>query len=120
MDNEHLRQTTITSLATAVVTLAGFIAYQAISPPPDPRPDPYTGTQGNELRLELESKIAAHEKSCGARLTANDRRLEQILSVQAEIWQTISHLPPERWRRRIEALEIVVIKKVDPDYDVPD
>jgi len=116
MDNEHLRQTTIGSLATAVVTLTGFILYQQINPPRD---DPFRGEQATELRRELESKILAHEKSCSNRMATIERRLDQMDQAERELWAVVSALPPDEFEDRVRRLEFWVIKQ-DNTYTVPD
>lgn len=114
INGEHWRQTTIGSLATAIVTIAGMVGYFQVNPVRD---DPFTGRQANELRRELEGKLADQKKSCEQRLAVIERRDEQLGAALNEVWRTIEALPPDTFENRVDelaervrALEIYTVK----------
>lgn len=103
-NGEAWQRTAIGSLVSAAVTLGGVLGYFQVSPP---RPDPFTGAEAESLRREIKMDIQ--------RLEDRAFTLEDNIG---DVWSALSILPPDRWRRRIEALEIEAIKK-NPNYDVP-
>ena len=106
----------MSSLITAALTVGAMMGYWQVNPPRD---DPFRGTQANELRLELERKIAETERRLVQRMMIIERTDENIAATQREMWSIIQTLPPDRWRRRIEGIEIWIIKQ-DETYDVPE
>ena len=106
----------MSSVVTAVMTAGAMIGYWQVNPPRD---DPYRGAQANELRLELERKIFEAERRLASRMVVIERTDQTIQETQQEMWNVIQSLPPERWQRRIEAIEVWIIKK-DQDYTPPD
>ena len=106
----------MSSVITAAITAGAMIGYWQVNPP---RPNPFTSVDATELRRELEQKIAESERRMIQRMVIIERTDRTIQESQLEMWNIIQTLPPDRWRRRIEALEIWIIKK-DGSYDVPE
>ena len=119
-NGEAWKRMGMSSMVTAALTVGAMMGYWQVNPPRD---DPYRGSQASadqkELRLELERKISEVERRMVQRMAVMDRRAENILTTQREMWTVIQTLPPDRWRRRIEGIEIWIIKQ-DDTYDVPE
>lgn len=111
------RRTVIPSLLTAVITSSGLIGYWQINPP---RPDPFTGEEATELRLEIEAKLERQRRELIGRMINMETDDQYLAKQQQEMWQALAKLPPERWQRRIEALEDWALKSGDPNYQKPD
>ena len=111
------RRTGISSLLTALITSSGLIGYWQINPP---RPDPFTGEEATELRLELETKLEKQRRDLIGRMINIETDDQYLLQQQQEIWKALALLPPERWQRRIEALEDWALQSGDPNYEKPD
>ena len=109
------QRTAMGSLVSAVATLGGVIGYLQINPP---RPDPFTGAQAESLRREIKMDIQRYQAEIETEILRLENRQFGSEENIGDIWRAMSVLPPDRWRRRIEALEIEAIKK-NPDYDVP-
>ncbi len=106
----------MSSVITAAITAGAMIGYWQVNPP---RPNPFTSIDANTLRLEMERKIAESERRMVQRMTVIERNDENMAITQRQMWQVINSLPPDRWRRRIEGMEIWIIKQ-DETYDVPE
>lgn len=106
----------MSSIVTAAITAGALIGYWQVDPPRD---DPFKGVQATELRRELERKITESEARQNSRMMNIERTDETIQQTQREMWLILNDLPPDRWRRRIEALEIWIIKQ-DNSYEVPE
>lgn len=63
----------------------------------DPRPDPFTGSQGSALEI----RIKALEQSSSRKW----EKLDSIHNTLHRIELSIASLPPKEWRDRIRALE---------------
>lgn len=116
-NGEAWKRTGLSSFLTAAITAGGMIGYWQVNPP---RPDPYTGMQATELRLEMEAKQEAIDRKHSMRMAGIEADIESLRKSQTDLWQVLAKLPPERWQRRIEALEDWALKSGDPNYDKPD
>lgn len=107
LSGEHWKQVAIQGGVGPILAVSLMITY--LEKVYDPRPDPYTSiqaTQGlNDLRLEMEGKLADQKKFCESRLSIVQRRAEQLGLAQSEIWRTIEALPPDAFEQRIEKMD---------------
>ena len=116
-NGEAWRRTGVSSLLTAIITSGGLIGYWQINPP---RPDPFTGEEATELRREIETKQESIRREQIGRMISMRDDIQHLREDQSEIWKALAKLPPERWQRRIEALEDWALKSGDPNYKKPD
>lgn len=107
-NGEAWRRTIIGSATSAAVALGSVFGYLEFQPQ---RTDPFTGSEADALRREIKADREKSERRLETRLEASEAAL-------SDIWGRMSDLPPRRWRRRIEALEIEAIKK-NPNYQIP-
>lgn len=114
-NGEAWKRTGMSSLVTAILTAGSLIGYWQVNPPRD---DPFKGAEANAMRLELEAKMDMRERRILNRIVTIEGRDEQIALAQVEIWRALRELPPPRWQRRVENLEVWVLKK-DPAYELP-
>ena len=112
------RQHATSSVVAAIVSVAGAFGVLKIEPilfepkpAPKYQPNPHTS---EDMREALKLLRQMEE----ARIKALDERLKIVEQSQGDMWRSLATLPPPRWRRRIEALEIEAIKK-NPGYEVP-
>lgn len=96
-NGEGWKRSGLSSLVTALLTAGSLISYWQVNPP---RPDPFTGHEANELRRELDQKII------------------QLSAGQQDLWRVVQTLPPERWQRRIEEIELWIVRQ-DNSYHPP-
>jgi hypothetical protein len=75
MNGEHWRQTGTTSIVTAIATVASVIGYMHYNPP---REDPFTGSEANALRVELERKISAESAEIKDDIKELKKSLERL------------------------------------------
>ena len=111
------RRAGLGSFLTALITSGSLIGYWQVNPP---RPDPFTGKEATELRREIETKLEKQRRELISRMINIETEDQYILQQQQELWKALALLPPERWQRRIEALETWALKSGDTNYRKPD
>ena len=92
----------VSGVVAAILTISGFATYQQVYPP---RPDPFFGADGHEMRRELELKLNVVEQRIVMRLDKIEAQDTRILEAQNQIWRAIANLPPPQTRQQLTDME---------------